>query len=569
MGYSPDIEALLGSADEGLQSPTGSPASGLVPPNAGGDLAMGAYDGADRFNKTLALWAAPIQSADSAILRDKLTVDARVNDTLRNDAYVVGGQNIHKDNIVGSQFMLNSKPATGVLFGKQDEVWETEFQEEVEEKFDLYAESPDHWIDASRLNTFTGLVRLAVGVDVAGGEVLASAEWLRDFGRPFNTAIQMIDTDRLSTPPDQSFANDVRGGIRRNQYGAPQSYFVRQSHPTDWLWQDSNFYNWTEVPVRKPWGRLQMIHIYEQTRPDQTRGIAAMVAALKEMRITKKFRDVNLQNAVTQATYAATITSELPSESLFASLGGGNLSPELIEKAITDYSMGYLGSIAKYAGSARNLHIDGVKIPHLYPGTKLDLLTPGKGGPLGTEFEQSLLRYIAAVLGVSYEQLSKDYTNTNYSSARAAVNETWKFMQARKKLVADRFASAIYRLWLEEVLNKGLITSMPTASKKDGWLYSNQRLDALSRCEWIGASRGQIDELKETQAAVLRMTNNLSTLEDELGKLGKDYRRSLRQRARELALMESLGIPMPPPPTDTTNQMNAASGTKGTTSNEG
>jgi capsid protein len=104
------------------------------------------------------------------------------------------------------------------------------------------------------------------------------------------------------------------------------------------------------------------------------------------------------------------------------------------------------------------------------------------------------------------------------------------------------------------------------ASKNDGWLYANQRLDALSRCEWIGASRGQIDELKETQAAVLRMNNNLSTLEDELGKLGKDYRRSLRQRARELALMKTLGISMPPPPTKTTNQMNAASGSKGTTS---
>jgi hypothetical protein len=59
----------------------------------------------------------------------------------------------------------------------------------------------------------------------------------------------------------------------------------------------------------------------------------------------------------------------------------------------------------------------------------------------GTNFEQSLLRYIAATLGVSYEQLSRDYTNTNYSSARAAMTETWKFMQARKKLIADRFAT--------------------------------------------------------------------------------------------------------------------------------
>jgi capsid protein len=30
------------------------------------------------------------------------------------------------------------------------------------------------------------------------------------------------------------------------------------------------------------------------------------------------------------------------------------------------------------------------------------------------------------------------------------------------------------------------------------------RFEAMSRCDWIGASRGQIDELKETQAAILR-----------------------------------------------------------------
>jgi capsid protein len=30
---------------------------------------------------------------------------------------------------------------------------------------------------------------------------------------------------------------------------------------------------WKEVPLRKPWGRLQVIHLKEQTASDQTRGI--------------------------------------------------------------------------------------------------------------------------------------------------------------------------------------------------------------------------------------------------------------------------------------------------------
>jgi lambda family phage portal protein len=301
---------------------------------------------------------------------------------------------------------------------------------------------------------------------------------------------------------------------------------------------------WKEIQKYKPWGRLQVIHLFEQLRVDQSRGVTEMAAALKEMKITHHWRDLNIQNAVTQAMYAAAITSDLPSEAVFTALGGGTMNATTIQNAVTSYAEGYLSSVAKYAGTARGLQIDGVKIPHLYPGTKLDLLSPGKGGPLGQEFEQSLLRYIAASMGVSYEQLSRDYTNTNYASARAAMAETWKFMQARKKLVADKYGTIAFRLWLEEAINNNEIASFPASQATS--LYTNRRLnmrfDALSKCDWIGASRGQIDEYKETQAAVLRIEKGLSTAEDELARLGKDWRKVYRQLRREKEMREAMGL---------------------------
>ena len=66
--------------------------------------------------------------------------------------------------------------------------------------------------------------------------------------------------------------------------------------------------------------------------------------------------------------------------------------------------------------------------------------------------------------------------------------------------------------------------------------------EALTSCDWIGASRGQIDELKETEAAVLRIEQGLSTREEEAAKLGKDWRRVYRQRAREKRMEQSLGL---------------------------
>lgn len=555
-----EFDELLATGSPLPGTPALPPGAVTIPAAPGGERAFGAFDGAKRFDATIANWQPRLQSADQDIIPEKPIDDARARDILRNDSYVQGGQQLHKDNIVGSQFILNAKPATRVLLGTNDDVWEGEFQEEVEELFDLAADSPDNLFDAAGVNTFTDLIRLATGIHVAAGEVLATVEWVRD-GRPFNTAIQMVDLDRLQTPPLMLKDSQVRAGVKRDVRGKPISYFIRKTHPNDYL----PFFafadvleQYREVPAATKWGRKQVIHLFEQQRPDQTRGVAAMVAALKEMHITKRFRDVTLQNAVAQALYAATITSDLPSEAIMQMLGG-QTDADAFQRVFTEYAVGYMQTVDQFAGASRNLKTDGVRIPHLLPGTKLDLTSPGKDGKIGMEFEQSLLRYIAATLGVSYEQLSRDYTNTNYSSARAAMSETWKFMLAQKKIIADRFATIIYRLWLEEMVNANALTTFPKARAVE--LYTNGRLnmkfDALTRCDWIGASRGQIDELKETQAAKLRVDAGFSTRETEISRLGGDWRKIFRQQARENAMAESLGLVFSQPDP---SMMNAVAG---------
>jgi capsid protein len=126
-------------------------------------------------------------------------------------------------------------------------------------------------------------------------------------------------------------------------------------------------------------------------------------------------------------------------------------------------------------------------------------------------------------------------------------------MLTKKKFVADRFATFGYSAWLEEQIALGQIETV-TRSTPDFWSGMNR--DAYCGCSWLGAGRGQVDELKETQAAVLRMKYNLTTLKDELGRLGKDYRKVLPQRERELIEEEARGIS--PEPKD--DMLNALSG---------
>lgn len=488
------------------------------------------FEGASHVNRELAMWHPALRSADAELIHDKDSLDARSLDLQRNDGYIHGAIQGHKDSIVGGFYRLNSKPNFKYL--GLDETWAEEFQEAIEGQFSLAAESPDCWFDAAGQMTFSEMIRLAVGVSMLSGESLGTAEWLKGGRRPFKTAVQMVDPIRLSNPYGDVMNPKWRKGIRFDSKGRPVEYAIRYTMPGD-MWDYESMYRWKMVGARKPWGRKQVLHYFEPYRVDQSRGISDLTSILKQSKMVGKYQDIVLQNAVLNATYAATIESDLPSADAFESLGGG-------EDQMQAWAANYLASIAAYTGGSKNLHIDGIKIPHLYPGTKLNLQNAGQPGGLGSGFEESLLRHLAAGLGVSYEEFAHDFTKTNYSSARAAMGETYKRLQGRKKAVADKFATDIFRLWFEEQLNSGALKDVLPRNAPN--FYDRLNADAYCACSWIGAPRGQIDELKETQAAISRIESGLSTYEKETARFGEDFREVFRQRQREQKMANDMGL---------------------------
>lgn len=499
----------------------------------------GAIEGAERTTRETVRWVPSMRSPDDALNRAKPVADARVRDSAQNDGYVQGAVSIYRDSIVGHAYRLNAQPSWRVLqrySPRFDEVWSEEFQEVVEEQFNLAAESADCWFDAARRLTFTGLIRLMVAQYVLAGEPLAVVEWIRESDRPFNTAIQVISPDRLSNPNDEADTMRLRRGVVRDSRGRPLGYHIRRAHPGDTT-AFTEAFEWRYVTARLPWGRKQVIHITESMLPDQTRGVAEMVAALKHMRMTKTFSDIMLQNAVVNATYAAAIESELPNEIVAAMMGANTADAA---SGYTNFVQTYLTGLASYLSNANNVSIDGAKIPHLYPGTKLNMKPVGTPGGIGTDFEASLLRHIAATLNLSYEEFSRDFSKSNYSSSKAAAANTQKAMNSRKKFVADRAADDVFALWMEEAIARGDVPLPRSVSREI--FYEPLAKDAFTQATWIGAGRGQIDELKETQAALLRINGGLSTREDEIALLGGDWRRKFRQLAREKAMAKQLGL---------------------------
>lgn len=490
--------------------------------------ADGGYAGASRISRELATWTSPLRSADGHILREKDTLDARSMDIERNDGYVRHGINTHKDSIVGANYRLSLKPNARLL--GLDDVWSEEFQQYVEMWWAALAESPDCWIDASRHNTFTDMVRLNVALSVVVGENVSVAEWIREGNRPFNTAIQMIDPIRLSNPDGKSDSTFLRKGVQMDRYGAPKVYHFREAIPSDYF--ESDMWRWKAVDAYKPWGRKMVIHHFEQQRVAQSRGIGSLVSVLEDTKMSKKYSKMVLQNAVLNASYAAALESDLPTADAFESISG--------DSGLNTWISTYLEGLAAFTGESPNTHIDGVRIPHLYPGTKLKLQNVGQPGGVGTSFEESLHRRTAAGLDLSYEEYTGDFTKTNYSSFRAAAGQTFKTMQGRKKKSADAFATDVFRLVFEEALNAGVFKDV--LPKKAPNFYDGMNKDHYTNCKWIGASRGQVDELKETSAALARIAGGLSTYEIECARFGEDYREVFKQKAAEAKIISTMGL---------------------------
>ncbi len=113
----------------------------------------------------------------------------------------------------------------------------------------------------------------------------------------------------------------------------------------------------------------------------------------------------------------------------------------------------------------------------------------------------------------------------------------------------------MYQLWYEEMVARGEFTTLKKGAP-NFWEGSTGK--PITACNWRGAHRGQIEELRETQAAVLRINAKLSTREQEISRLnGGNWEEVLQQLAREEAEIRRLKLS---DSAQLQNMMNAATG---------
>lgn len=485
----------------------------------------------------LSVWRPRNISADAAVLKDASALRSRARDLVRNNPLAKNAVRMNRDAVSGSGMKLSLKIDWRTL-GLPNIEAAAEWQDHVVRAWEAYAESVEFQVDARRQRTFSQIFALVDQTDYVDGESLAVLEMKPGVGI-YQTCVNLIDVDRLSTPVGMIDGADIRGGIERDAYGEPIAYHIREGHPND-VGLTIQALTWNRVERQTPWGRPIVLHTFDHTRPEMTRGVTEFASVISTMQMLSDWNKTELESAVVKAAYAAYVKSELDWGSAMQVLGAQTASLRSAGAGtgnpIMDNVTAHLTNAAKYY-SDQDITWQGARIPHLMPNESIEVLRSDAANANFAEFESAFTRKLAAGLGVEAHELGKNYADVNYSAARAALLSVWRTYRARRSRLISQFGMPFFGAWLEESIAIGAV-QMPPGVTAD---FITVR-PYLVRGTFVAWGKPMIDPMKERQAQQLGMQIGTDTLESLGADDGNNWRDTLDQLAYERAYKLKLGL---------------------------
>lgn len=458
------------------------------------------YAGA-QVNRLTADWTALGTSADSEIVTSIRLLRARSREMVRDNPHAKNVVRIVQNNVVGQGIGLQCQIVNkrGKLNDKLNTAIETA------------------WVNHCRRQSFhtaglldmTGMLRLAVGQLVEAGEGVIRKVYQSFGGGRVPIGVEFIEADRLMDQWQSARApngNEIRMGVEIDQWGRPEAYWFYPKHPGDYQFQSFQPSKFVRIPAS------EIIHFYIVDRWPQTRGVPMFHSVLRKMNDMKGYTEAEIVAARASAAIMGFVTS--PEEQIADGEENGNL--------LTDLAPG--------------------TIQKLNPGESFTGFAPTRPNAGLDPFMRYMLREMAAGVGVSYESLSRDYSQSNYSSSRLALlddRDMWRVLQTW--LIAT-VLQPLYVEWLDMAVLAGAI-EMPADYHQDKERYQAVRFKPRG-WSWI-------DPLKEVKAYGEAVRNGFMTVSDVIGLTagGADAEDIFKARRQELDLMQDLDLTFDTDPT--------------------
>lgn len=485
---------------------------------ARGALAVAdSYHGGRMDRAALRNWRPGAGSANADTSYDRTDLRARSRDLARNNPTACAAINANVTSVIGTGLSMRPR-IDSKLLELSDEEAEI-YEDQIEREWSLWADSQD--CDAARTLDFCGLQEQAFRSMLESGDVFTLLPNIKHKSTPYELAVQIIEADRISNPSYAADTAKIVGGVEFDQYGAPDQYHISDKHPGD---INRAGMKWTPYKAfGANTGRRNVLHIFEQLRPGQARGVPFLSPVIEPLKQLGTYTDAELQAAVISGAFSVFI----------------KMDPDAFEDLFdAEDKKTFLKSSSNWDGS-----LSSGKAVNLLPGEEISSANPGRPNSEFDPFVAAIFKQIGMALELPYEVLTMSF-NASYSAARAALLTAWRVFYKRRTFMASRFCQPIYEEFLAEAVALGRL-SLP------GFFADPIVRKAWCGSEWAGDGPGSIDPYKEALAAEKRLEIGVSTIDNESIRYdGMDWETKHRQQVKEHDARAAAGL-LPPEKTGT------------------
>lgn len=432
------------------------------------------YDGAARTKRTSS-WQATDASANTENAPALNILRARSRDLVRNNNYAKKANFVIPNNVIGTGIRPSPNSDNKEVDAKIKKYWK-EWAEKT--KIDYYG----------RMN-FYGIQELVMKTVAQSGECFVR-KIITTGKETIPLKLQILEPDYLDTAKDGMVwqENEIKQGIEINAKDQRVAYWMFKQHPGE---TGVKFeLNSIRIPAE------EILHIYIQDRPGQLRGVPMGVSAMIRTKDLDDYEDAQLVRQKIAACFTAFVSGS------------------------TD---GVDGAMAGESNGTDPTRLEPGRVEYLNPGETVTLSSP----PAAENYEsytKTVLRGIAAGYGITYEALTNDLSNVNFSSGRMGWIEFQKQLDSwQQYMVIPQLCEPIWDEFMKFLKLRGL---------------TKDAIDAT----WTPPRREMIDPGKEVAAIKESIRAGLSSLPDVIQQMGGDPDNVIEEIRKFNELLDAKGI---------------------------
>jgi len=439
-------------------------------------------------------------SADAELSMSLSRLRAGSRQMVRDSSYAKRAKVIVKNNVIGSGVGMQAQVGTNRAGAN------SRINADIEAVFGA-------WCKADTCHTggavhFHDLERMALGQVFEAGEV-----FIRKHRRAFGAsavplALEVIESERvpldIALPSADGKTTETRMGIEQDEYGRAIAYWIRKKHPGDLRSPGTTADLYERVEAE------YILHLRIIDRWPQARGEPWLHTAVRKLNDMDQYSGSEVQAARASARVFGTIET-----------------PEGDAPLATD----------EEDDGTPVFDIEDGTIQQLNPGEKLEWHAPNRPNTALDPFMRYMLREVAAGVGVSYESLSRDYSQSNYSSSRLALLDDRDLWRTLQQWWIRAFRDPLHAEWLRQAVYARAITSISV----EQYALNPAKFEAVV---WKPRGWSWVDPTKEVKAYKEAIRAGLTSATDVIAATadGRDIEDVIGALQRERELFAQAGI---------------------------